>query len=527
MAGTIPTTNVGDALRRSAVLTASEVVAIAIAVCRRAEAEPDAVIPGRADDIAIARDGALLVHTSGEVDSLSASVASLLESLFPAEASAPVSPALRSLPARLRSSRSAPESEVKDLLAILRWHLREDPEPILRRLGQRLASTTAAIGKSAAVVNAAPAVETAPVESAPKPEPPAKPSVPPAPLDLPLQTIEPVAVQVTAPARQPLSRRAIIGAVPALIALAGYAGYRMTAVRMPGRDAVASGNVTPPKPPAAIPAAPHAPDETIERPHAEPLRLNVAGGAFSPAFSADGAALLFHAGRDQGRLLETSLTPARDFPIRSLLADPAHNFHPRPSPDGRWLAFDSDRSGTRAVYMMAANGGQLQNVSGDGFAAVPSWSPDMQRLAFVRGEAGRQSVWNVWVRHLPSGTLKRVSNFRSGQTWTASWFPDSRTICYSHDDQLIVVDVETGADRIFPSPVHGRLARTPAVSPDGSRIVFQVLGNGIWVLDVNSHQMHQVADDGTAEEFAWDPHGRRIAYHSHRDGEWRIWIMTV
>src|ERR1051325_6971901 len=157
MAGIIPTANVGDALQRGAALTASEVVAIAIAVCRRAEAEADAVIPGRADDIAIAADGALLVQTSAEPDSPSASVASLLESLFPDEAAAPVPPALRSLPARLRNSRSAPDSEVKDLLAILRWHLREDPEPILRRLGQRLASTTAAVAKSDVLVDETPA----------------------------------------------------------------------------------------------------------------------------------------------------------------------------------------------------------------------------------------------------------------------------------------------------------------------------------------------------------------------------------
>ena len=39
--------------------------------------------------------------------------------------------------------------------------------------------------------------------------------------------------------------------------------------------------------------------------------------------------------------------------------------------------------------------------------------------------------------------------------------------------------------------------------------------------------MHGLLDDPSAEEFAWDPSGRRIAYHSRRDGEWRIWLLTV
>jgi TolB protein len=254
--------------------------------------------------------------------------------------------------------------------------------------------------------------------------------------------------------------------------------------------------------------------------------LNIADGTFSPSFSADGAALFFHRGRDRGQLLETALGDSTGAST-TILDDSAHNFHARPSPDGRAIAFDSDRDGMRAVYVMERGGGNVRKMSGDGFAAVPSWSPDAHWLAFVRGEPARPQVWNLWLRNLESGELKRVSTFRSGQVWSASWFPDSGTICYSHDDQLIVTDVATGRSRTFTSPVPGRVTRTPAVSPDGSRIVFQVLGDGVWMLDPASGAMRRILADGTAEEFAWDPHGQRLAYHSHRDGRWRIWMMTL
>jgi Tol biopolymer transport system component len=65
------------------------------------------------------------------------------------------------------------------------------------------------------------------------------------------------------------------------------------------------------------------------------------------------------------------------------------------------------------------------------------------------------------------------------------------------------------------------------VSPDGRRVVFQVFGDGVWMLDVSSGSMRRILDDPSAEEIAWAPDGRRIAYHSRRDGAWKIWVMNV
>jgi len=80
---------------------------------------------------------------------------------------------------------------------------------------------------------------------------------------------------------------------------------------------------------------------------------------------------------------------------------------------------------------------------------------------------------------------------------------------------------------VIDSPRRGRLVRTPAVSPDGQRVVFQVFRDGVWLLDVQTRAMRRILDDPTAEEFAWSPNGDRIAYHSRRDGEWKIWLMAL
>jgi hypothetical protein len=255
--------------------------------------------------------------------------------------------------------------------------------------------------------------------------------------------------------------------------------------------------------------------------------------AFSPAFASDGTAIFFHTGRerDARSAIEVATATAGsqtggDLGIMTIVDDGSHNYHAQPSPDGRLVAFDSDREGERGIYVANRDGSEVRRVSGAGYAAVPTWSRNNQWLAYIRAEPGKRSVWNLWVQPASGGSARRVTNHRYGQTWAASWFPDNRRIAYSHEDTLIVRDLQTGDATLYRTPVKGQLVRTPAVSPDGTRIIFQVLGHGAWLLDVADGSMRRVLADPTAEEFAWAPDGRRVAFHSRRNGQWGIYVLS-
>ena len=167
----------------------------------------------------------------------------------------------------------------------------------------------------------------------------------------------------------------------------------------------------------------------------------------------------------------------------------------------------------------------MRRISGPGYAAVPTWSPDGSRLAYIRAEPGHPKVWNLWLHSVDDDHLAQLTHYRYGQPWAASWFPDNRRICYTHEDKIVLMDLETRRTWTFKSPIEGRLTRTPAVSPDGTKVIFQVMRDGAWILDLTDRSMRRVLADPTAEEFAWAPDGHRVAFHSRRDGQWGIYIL--
>lgn len=262
----------------------------------------------------------------------------------------------------------------------------------------------------------------------------------------------------------------------------------------------------------------------------QPLLLAAAVGAevFSPSFSPQGRAILFHTGRTASPLMRASMSDAGEVQrVEKLIDDGAANYHVVMSPDGQLIAYDSDREGVRGVYVAHADGTNPRRISGSGHSLVPSWSPDGTRVAFVRAEPHRPRVWNVWIADLESGELERITDHEVGQPWGASWFPDGRRLAYSVEDRLMVADLESGMARGYRSPREGRLVRTPAVSPDGRRIVFQVQRDGVWLLDVERARMRKILTDATAEEFVWSPGGDAIAYHARTGGSYGLWRLAL
>ena len=141
------------------------------------------------------------------------------------------------------------------------------------------------------------------------------------------------------------------------------------------------------------------------------------------------------------------------------------NTSPSYSPDGRQIAFISGKSGNPQVYIMDADGSNVQllvpyTVGTRSYRASPDWSPDGRAVAYEQ-QNGNFQIWMIDVR---DRNPKQLTS--DGENEDPSWAPDGRHIVFSStrsgDKQLWILDTESGRTRQL---THSRGARLASWSP--------------------------------------------------------------
>lgn len=360
-------------------------------------------------------------------------------------------------------------------------------------------------------------------------------------------------------------------AVAVLAAIVGWAGANVVRDGAPelSMDAVQSMVLPNPSAPSPAPGAPAdsgeatkplpAADEArneraAERPEAPPSETEPTSGLRTPDLSAHrlpgggivagtgerelASNALDHGGSDRavstywqsgtedGTVIDAGLVTYSGFRLANVIDGEHHTDHVKLSPDGTRVAFDSDRDGQRGVYVASREGTGVRRVSGGGLAQAPAWAPDSRRLAFLRAEEDNPQVQNLWMLNLETREERRITAWRYGTTSPADWFADGRRLCYAHDARLYVMDLATGASRSYESPVDGRGIGAIAVAPEGGRVAFHVLNDGVWLLNLGSGSTRRVLNDPAIHQLAWSPTGTSLAYHSRREGHWAVLVLT-
>ncbi|MGI8734482.1 MAG: winged helix-turn-helix domain-containing protein [Pyrinomonadaceae bacterium] len=107
----------------------------------------------------------------------------------------------------------------------------------------------------------------------------------------------------------------------------------------------------------------------------------------SPEVSPDGEWLVYHTLGEKEDLFVINIDGTG---LRQLTNDVSKDRGPRWSPDGKRIAFSSDRSGKFEIWTINADGGQLRQLSSTGGSGVvnPVWSPDGTRLAYTARGGG-------------------------------------------------------------------------------------------------------------------------------------------
>ncbi|WP_375769455.1 amidohydrolase family protein [Archangium gephyra] len=178
---------------------------------------------------------------------------------------------------------------------------------------------------------------------------------------------------------------------------------------------------------------------------------------------------------------------------KALTRGVAWDMQPRYSPDGKSIAFTSDRGGGDNIWVMKREGGEPTAVTQEKFRLLnsPAWSPDGQYLVARKHFTSRRSLGagEIWMYHRSGGDGVQLTERPNDQkdVGEPAFSPDGRYVYYSQDitpgktfeynkdpnGEIYVIqrlDLDTRETERFVTGPGGSIRPTP--SPDGKSLAF-------------------------------------------------------
>ncbi|MFL5491361.1 MAG: prolyl oligopeptidase family serine peptidase [Gemmatimonadales bacterium] len=210
---------------------------------------------------------------------------------------------------------------------------------------------------------------------------------------------------------------------------------------------------------------------------------------------------------------------------------------PELSPDGGWVAYtvgttDSlkDRT-TRDLFMSSWDGRQtLRLTTSPSSEGTPRWSPDGRYLAFLSDREDPHEVQQVWLLNREGGEAERITNLPGGVSQYA-WSPDSKRlalIASDPDPDTVATGSDTSTRRTPPIVINRFQFKEDETGYLGKQ------RDHLYVLDLASRKATLLMP-GSYNELApsWSPDGQRVAFASKRQADfdrtnnWDIYVVDA
>ncbi|HYN02449.1 MAG TPA: protein kinase [Vicinamibacteria bacterium] len=243
-----------------------------------------------------------------------------------------------------------------------------------------------------------------------------------------------------------------------------------------------------------------------------------------PAWSPDGREIAYADARNLW------LVPAAGGRAGRVTSSPGPDGEPAWSPDGNFLFYSSYRDDTLALWRVPVRGGVPARVTlGTGPEVEPSLAGS--RLAF----STYLSNMDVVLFDLRSGERQRLPGLRTESTPALS--PDGSQVVFNSDrggtvdlwSQALAGGRPVGSVRRLTDDV--ATENLPTVSPDGRWLAFGRVLSGqrdIWIMPLAGGLARRITEDPAADKQpAWSLDGTRLAFVSERGGTGHVWVVRV